>query len=126
MTDAQFAENFGVSAKTISRALDKLEQMKLIKRETKTIASKRIRTITASNGQNDSLTTNTENLRQSICPSETVNLSNSDGQNDSIKDKGKDKIKDNLQSDEINPKVEGNSVDAPIMVNRDWMKEHYF
>ena len=45
MTDAQFAENFGVSAKTISRALDKLETLNYIERRTTTQASKRIRVI---------------------------------------------------------------------------------
>ena len=45
MTDAQFAANFGVSPKTISRALDRLEKEGFIIRETKTIASKRIRPI---------------------------------------------------------------------------------
>lgn len=94
MTDAQFAEDFGVSAKTISRTLDKLEKENLIKRETKTVASKRIRTITAivkSNGQNDSM----NELRQSNCPSEKDKLSISNRQNDFIKDKEKNKVKDN-------------------------------
>ena len=93
MTDAQFAENFGVSAKTISRTLDKLEELGYITRKTVTLASKRVRTILAkSNGQNDCLN---ENLRQTICPSETDNLSNSNGQNDSIKDNLKYNLKDN-------------------------------
>ena len=35
MTDKQFAENFGESERTIGRALDKLEELNLIKRNTK-------------------------------------------------------------------------------------------
>lgn len=45
MTDAQMADTFGVSAKTISRALDKLESLEIITRTTKTVSSKRVRTI---------------------------------------------------------------------------------
>jgi DNA-binding MarR family transcriptional regulator len=90
MTDAQFAENFGVSAKTISRTLDKLEESGYISRKTITLSSKRVRTITTkSNGQNDSL-----NLKQTKCPSETDKMSNSNGQNDFIKDNIKDNTKD--------------------------------
>lgn len=122
MTDAQFAEDFGVSAKTISRTLDKLEKENLIKRETKTVASKRIRTITAivkSNGQNDSLN---ENLKQTICPSETDNLSKSNGQNDFIKDKEKDNLKDNKEE----PKTaEEGTIANPIPVVREWLIERH-
>lgn len=90
MTDAQFAENFGVSAKTISRALDSLETKGLIVRETKTVASKRVRTISpTSNGQNDCMKKDTNNLKRTICPTETDNLSISNGQNDFIKEKEK-------------------------------------
>ena len=92
MTDAQFAENFGVSAKTISRTLDKLEELGYITRKTVTLSSKRVRTIsTKSNGQNDCLN---ENLKRTNCPSETDKMSNSDGQIDSIKDNIKDNKKD--------------------------------
>ena len=35
MTDKQFAENFGESERTVGRALKKLEEMNLIKRDTK-------------------------------------------------------------------------------------------
>ena len=101
MTDAQFAENFGVSAKTISRTLDKLEELGYIIRKTTTLSSKRVRTIsTTSNGQNDCM-----KLKQTNCPSETDKLSNSNGQNDSIKDNIKDKIK-NKTTDNL-PKEEG-------------------
>lgn len=102
MTDAQFAENFGVSAKTISRTLDKLEESGYITRKTVTQASKRIRTILLkSDGQNDCLN---ENLKQTKCPSETDKLSNSDGQNDLIKDNKKYNLKDNIQ--ETSPEEE--------------------
>ena len=88
MTDAQFAENFNVSTKTISRALDKLEEINLITRKTVTLSSRRVRTL--SSRQNDCL-----KMKQTICPCETDNLSNSNGQNDFIKDNIKDKRKDN-------------------------------
>ena len=50
MTDKQFAENFGESERTIGRALDKLEELNLIKRNTKYVhgygMANRQRTIT--------------------------------------------------------------------------------
>ena len=50
MTDKQFAENFGESERTIGRALDKLEELNLIKRNTKFVhgygRANRQRTIT--------------------------------------------------------------------------------
>ena len=50
MTDRQFAENFGESERTIGRALDKLEELNLIKRNTKYVhgygRANRQRTIT--------------------------------------------------------------------------------
>ena len=122
MTDAQFAENFGVSSKTISRALERLEnELHFITRTTKTVASRRMRTITfnqveiekkLSNGQNDCL----EEVKQTICPSETDKMSISDRQNDLIKDN----IKDNLVSD-----AEEGTLQKPIKVSREWLIERH-
>lgn len=129
MTDAQFAESFGVSSKTISRALEALEQKGFITRETKTVASKRVRTISPnlaainkSNGQNVPLKDETKNLKQTICPSETDNLSNSDRQNDFIKENEKINKKDKV---EIKPKEEGTDPKNPIVVPKEWLVERY-
>lgn len=46
MTDAQFAEEYNISAKTVSRTLQVLEDKKLISRYTITQASKRVRLLT--------------------------------------------------------------------------------
>ena len=72
ITDDQMAEQFSISSKTVSRALDRLEAAGFITRDTKTVASKRTRKIifnqsvfeqTVREGQNDSL-----EVKQTICP----------------------------------------------------------
>lgn len=65
MTDAQFADEYNISSKTVSRALQSLEDKKLIKRYTTTQASKRVRLLT--------LYDETDKMTVSI-PSETDNL----------------------------------------------------
>lgn len=103
LTDDALAEAFGVSNKTVSRTLKKLdEEMHLIHRRTISNGSKKVRTMTCDvkaltqhvrdrqfvpDGQND--------------PGETDNLSLRDGQNDPIKDNIKDNIKDKTPNDLI-------------------------
>ena len=103
LTDDALAEAFGVSNKTVSRTLKKLdEEMHIIHRKTSNNGSKKVRTMVCDekaltqhirdrqfvpDGQND--------------PGETDNLSLRDGQNDPIKDNIKDNIKDKTPSDLI-------------------------
>lgn len=113
ITDAQMAENFGTSEKTISRTLKDLEKRDIITRDTKMINGKKTRTlmadtdklsprekradtdklsITSSNssyGQIDS--SHTDKLSVTI----QTNCPPPNGQIDLIKDKRKDNIKNN-------------------------------
>lgn len=139
MTDAQFADEYNISSKTVSRALQSLEDKKLIKRYTTTQASKRVRLLTlydetdkmtvsipsetdnltvSPNLETDKMTlsnsadskfqdkmsvsapqeVNKNNVKGTICPSETDKMSKPYGQNDSIKDNKKINIKDNLSA----------------------------
>lgn len=103
MSDKRFAEFFGVSEKTISRALKVLEDKGFIKRETKNIRNGKERHIflqstnieqalpkdnlTVANNDNETLAKdNLTVAEESICPLRK-------GQNDLIKDKN---IKDNI------------------------------
>ena len=75
ISDKAMAENFGVSDKTISRALATLEEKGLIRRETKNIKGGKERHI---------FTTDKLSLEDAT----TDKLSFDNGQNDLIKDKG--------------------------------------
>jgi DNA-binding Lrp family transcriptional regulator len=92
MSDKMFAEMLGVSDKTVSRALKNLEDKDLIKRETKNVKGGKERHIRINNGQNvpckQPTTDKLSFAQQTNCP-----LHN--GQNDLIKEKGKEKGKDN-------------------------------
>ena len=85
MSDKTFADQFGVSEKTISRALTALEAKGLIKRETKNVRNGKERHIYLTNRQNDCCIKPTDNLtvvQGTNCP-----LPN--GQKDLIKDNSK-------------------------------------
>lgn len=92
ISDKAMAEQFGVSDKTISRALTALEGKGLIKRETKNVKGGKERHIYTT----DKLTV--DSVQQPTkCPLTTDNLSIDNGQNDLIKDNTKNKnIKDNF------------------------------
>ena len=92
-----FADSFGVSTKTVERALDRLEDLKYINRDTKTVSDngqksrkRKIKTRKAT----VNLTVGYEK-QPSNCPEATVNLSKSNRQNDAIKEKKKEKEKEN-------------------------------
>ena len=112
MSDKRFAEFFGVSEKTISRALKVLEDKGFIKRETKNVRNGKERHIhiqldeieqalpkdnlTVANNDNETLAKdNLTVAEESICPL-------GKGQNDLIKDKN---IKDNIIKDKSNDNV---------------------
>lgn len=125
MTDAQFAEEYNISAKTVSRTLQVLEDKKLISRYTITQASKRVRLLTlynetdkmtvSPNFETDDLSVSTgtdskiqdkmsvsiplednkNNVKGTFCLNETDKMSRPYGQNDFIKDNKKINIKDN-------------------------------
>lgn len=92
ITDATFAKDFHTSEKTISRAIKDMCDKGILTKEVRTVASRRVRTLKV---QRDKMTVS-EEVKGSICPSESVNLSNPDGQNDFKKEniKEKENIKD--------------------------------
>lgn len=90
ISDEALANQFGVSAKTISRTIAALEEKGLIIKETKNVKGGKERHIKIP--------------QRTICPLTTDNLSIDKGQIYSIKDNIKDNIKDKI-SEEI-PKEE--------------------
>ena len=92
MSDEGLAEIFNVSKSTVSRALDVLENKKLIERKTKNTNKGKERHIVLCNSQNDSC--ETANVKMTLAQESKCTLRNK--QNDFIKDKRKEKIiKDN-------------------------------
>jgi predicted transcriptional regulator len=105
ISDKALAEQFGVSEKTISRAMTALEGKGFITRSTKNVKGGRERHIAFNRGNVEkTLTTDKmtvdEGLQQTKCPLTTDNLTLAKGQNDFIKDNIKDKEKDNMGIDE--------------------------
>lgn len=89
MTDAQFADEYNISSKTVSRTLQSLEDKKLIKRYTTTQTSKRVRLLTLYDEtvkMTDSPTSETDNLTVSK-ESETDKMTLSTCTNPEIQDK---------------------------------------
>jgi DNA-binding MarR family transcriptional regulator len=100
MTDKAFAEMFGVSDSTISRAIKSLENKGFITRTTKNVKGGKERTITVNiqNIENKITSVNLKvdgDLQASNCGLTNVNLPVDKQQNDLIKDKLKDNIKYN-------------------------------
>lgn len=107
ISDATLADAFGVSTKTISRAVSNLECKGFIKRETRNVKGGRERIMLpvlaaiekALTKDNLSIVETkedkTESAQQTNCPLTTDNLTLDKGQNDLIKDNIKDNQKDN-------------------------------
>lgn len=104
ISDATLAEMFGVSAKTISRAISNLESKGYIKRDTRNVKGGRERimlpvieaiekTLTKDNLSIEDEQPKEE--QQTICPLTTDKMTFDNGQNDFIKDNIKNKEKDN-------------------------------
>lgn len=110
ISDKTLAQQFGVSDRTISRAIGKLEQEGFIKRETKNVKGGKERHLFIQLDQieekltKDKMTVDGE-TQPTKCPLTNDSLSLDNRQNDLIKEKGKDKEKDN-SSEPIQPTVE--------------------
>ena len=123
ISNEQLAKNFGVSENTIKRALNKLEEKNFITRS-RNKDGKRFMVFNQSTyeqallalrkGQNDPCDNKGQNGR---LPG--AKLAPTEGQNDPIKDKRKDKLKDNnsdcpLGNHAEKGQEEGSSIDNPI------------
>lgn len=121
ISDKTLAQQFGISDRTISRAIGKLEQEGFIKRETKNIKGGKERHLFIQLDQieekltKDKMTVDGD-TQPPKCPLTNDNLSLDNRQNDLIKEKGKDKEKDNI-SEIIQPMVEYISVKEPEVSN---------
>lgn len=137
ISNKTLADNFGVSEKTIQRAVNKLEEVGLITKETintkggrerivKIVEPKDKKSVEAAAEDKKSLgdtAKDSETLAQGLfvcCPKDNESLAQ--GQIDSIKDKEKINLKDNLK--------EGAKCDAPLgslynpeIKSRDWFIE---
>ena len=151
MSDAALADNFGVSSKTISRSLKTLEESGYICRNTKNTKGGKVRHITVDTlkieeilkkreeaaQDKKSLDNNTENdieeSQESKSPLAKDKMTFDKGQNDSIKDKGKDNIlKEKDQGDDLepngsksSPQVGDGSIGNPIEVSKEWLMERH-
>lgn len=112
MTDKAFAEAFGVSDKTISRAIGNLVDMKYLDRDTKSVQRGKERHLKVNipiieaklkDSTTDKMSLVENNTSQSTTDKmslpEQTNCPLGNGQNDLIKDKGKDNKKDNSKDE---------------------------
>lgn len=145
------AEQFGVSTKTISRALGTLEEKGFITRNTRNIKGGKERHMIVNIANIEAALTK-DNLsivkeepktpQGTKCPLTRDNLSIDNGQIDSIKDNRKDKEKDNLTdvsakaetsvqnepeaaAEEKPEAEERGSISNPIMVEKQWLIDRY-
>lgn len=144
------AEQFGVSEKTISRAVEALEQRGFITRNTKNVKGGKERHMRVNLDKIEEELTK-DNLsvvndepqkpQRTNCPLTTDKMSLVKGQNDIIKDNGIDNLKDNYgkieepaapsiflttNEEAEKPKAEvKSSFNNPIKVSREWLVERY-
>lgn len=133
MSNEALAKNFGVGESTIKRALNKLEEKNFITRSTNK-EGKRFMVfnqsayeqalLTLRKGQNDPCNDEGQND-----PPHRVKMTPTEGQNDPIKDKRKDKLKDNNSDcplgNHAEETQEEGSLDNPIEQEKEWFINHY-
>lgn len=105
ISDKVLAENFGVSESTITRSLKALEAKGYITRTTKNVKGGKERHLKVNPYPTTSKMTLDSGIQASKCLLTTVNLPVDNQQNDLIKDKEIDNLKDNLLGD-VSPKGE--------------------
>ena len=98
ITDAQFAEMFGVSAATISREIKKLCEKGLVQKETKNIQHGKQRHLTLTSINLPIVKLNETSTTVNLLGAEEANCLVRNEQIDLIKDKRKDNKKDNGES----------------------------
>lgn len=98
ITDAQFAEMFGVSAATISREIKKLCEKGLVQKKTKNIQHGKQRHLTLTSINLPIVKSNETSTTVNLLGAEEANCLVRNEQNDLIKDKRKDNRKDNGES----------------------------
>lgn len=133
MSNEALAKNFGVSENTIKRALNKLEEKNFITRS-RNKDGKRFMVFNQSayeqallalrKGQNDPCDNKGQNGRLP-----RAKLAPTEGQNGPIKDKRKDKLKDNNSDcplgNHAEEAQEEGSLDNPIEQEKEWFINHY-
>jgi predicted transcriptional regulator len=101
ISNAVMAKNFGVSEKTVSRAVASLEEKGLISRNTRNIQKGKERHIILTKDKMTLVNENEKSTKDKLSLAEKTNCPLRNGQNDPIKDNNKNiKEKDNIEIDE--------------------------
>ena len=124
MTDKQFADNFGISESTVSRAIKRLDEtFHLInKNTTQTQKGKKRYIVPASVNLTVANDDNKDPASIILTVAEEANCLLRNKQNDIIKDNEKDNEKDNFTD---GPKAEAGSSKNPIAVKKEWLAERH-